>query len=936
MANESRSKTFKRWTDRLIIILICGALVTAAGIGLLEKFDYRVYDALLGVHSDPKTRSEVLFVEADDDSLKEMGKWPWPRYMMGDAMLRLKEFGAASAVFDIEYLSESQVTFNQSAFDEIRRDFAGGKQIDNQLLNNVYYFFTEQVIDNDDYFGRSLQFFGNSWMTINTLNISEEDDSVKTYAKDRCLYRNFVSDPDDRIYRDNRYNDRDAIAENENYTLKENEQRSEDDQIVFTDAYEDLTHGFSPALNTFISHARGAGFTNVDIDSDGTRRRIQLLNKYPEGYAAQLTFSPLLKRLDARGIERKRHSLVIKGAKLDEDSGRQDITIPLDEHGRMLINWRHCTFAESFRHQKIVHLYYLEQDEETLYAQAGRLLEHCLLLTNNNVNDPLVSEVYNLCAKYEEILAEKEFLLSKCLGYYENGEPVDGGIPEDEYESYFAHRREYFEMVGQFIHSDVFNLAQAKLETVKHRFSAADYEAFSQIISEIQEEMTFASEDYNSLFEIIAPEYKGSFCIVGNTGSATTDLGTTPFNRRYPNVGTHANVYNTILNQDFIYPVSWIWGCVIGFIIAFGLLLFSEKRKVTSINIAGIFAIVLVTGGLAGLMGLFGIYVPMIAPVAMVLISFIVIEILHFVRSEKEKAFMKQAFSTYLNPKSVDELMAHPELLSLGGEQKRLTALFSDIKSFSSFSEQITPVKLVNVLKTYLGDMSDCILAEGGTIDKYIGDSIVSFFGAPAKVKNTAWAACVAAIRMKQAEARYNKVNVASGYIPQPLNTRIGINTGEMVVGNMGTEKKFNYTVMGNDVNLASRLEGVNKLYKSWILCSEYTWNEANTGDNIGKIVVRKFDRVRVVGIERPVQLYNILGFRNELSIEQLDAVDVFEDAMNKYLGKNFAEAEKLFRQVDQMVQGDESAIVYADRCAEYAKKGVSENWDGVLTMKTK
>ena len=265
-----------------------------------------------------------------------------------------------------------------------------------------------------------------------------------------------------------------------------------------------------------------------------------------------------------------------------------------------------------------------------------------------------------------------------------------------------------------------------------------------------------------------------------------------------------------------------------------------------------------------------------------------------------------------------------------------MTALFSDIKSFSSFSELVTPTKLVSVLNDYLGSMSDQILAEGGTIDKYIGDSIVSFFGAPLDLENPAWSAVVSAIRMKQAEAEFNKENVANGNIPRELYTRVGINTGDMVVGNMGTSAKMNYTIMGDAVNLASRLEGVNKVYKSWILCSDTTWYDANTGENMGKIIARPFDRVRVVGRDEPVQLYNILGFKDELSESWLEAVDIFQKAMDKYLQRDFAGAGKLFVKANKVCPEDESSLVYAQRCKEYIEKGLGENWDGIMNMTSK
>ena len=168
------------------------------------------------------------------------------------------------------------------------------------------------------------------------------------------------------------------------------------------------------------------------------------------------------------------------------------------------------------------------------------------------------------------------------------------------------------------------------------------------------------------------------------------------------------------------------------------------------------------------------------------------------------------------------------------------------------------------------------------------------------------------------------------------LETRIGINSGEMVVGNMGTSAKMNYTIMGDAVNLASRLEGVNKAYKSWILCSDATWNEANSGENFDKILARKLDRVRVVGRAEPVQLWNILGFREELPENVLEAAEIFKSAMELYLKKDFVKAGKLFIKANKLVPEDETHLVYAQRCKEYLENGLSENWDGIVNMTSK
>ena len=196
-------------------------------------------------------------------------------------------------------------------------------------------------------------------------------------------------------------------------------------------------------------------------------------------------------------------------------------------------------------------------------------------------------------------------------------------------------------------------------------------------------------------------------------------------------------------------------------------------------------------------------------PLATVSLNFVLISFLSFIFTEKEKSFLRRAFAVYLSDDVVNQIVLDPSHLALGGVAKRITALFTDIKSFSTLSEKISPEHLVSVLNIYLTQMSDIILEEKGTIDKYIGDAIVSFFGAPIDVEDHASRACYAALRMKEAENEINKTLYETGKIPMPINTRIGINTGQMVVGNMGTEKKMNYTIMGNDVNLAARLEGV-------------------------------------------------------------------------------------------------------------------------------
>ena len=240
-----------------------------------------------------------------------------------------------------------------------------------------------------------------------------------------------------------------------------------------------------------------------------------------------------------------------------------------------------------------------------------------------------------------------------------------------------------------------------------------------------------------------------------------------------------------------------------------------------------------------------------------------------------------------------------------------------------------------------------------GTIDKYVGDEIVSFFGAPVDDDENAFHACLAGIRMLQAEAKYNEenkdklpINPHTGE-PFYLNSRVGINTGNMVVGNMGTKKKLNYTIMGNNVNLASRLEGTNKVYNSWIMCSDSTWNAADNGANKGLLAARKFDFVRVVNIENPVQIHCILGLKDELPAKQIEAAEIFNEGIKWYLKGNdfpdtpkdpedFKKAYQFFKNAKECFPQDMSSEVFMKRCSYFLKYGSGEKWDGVFTMKEK
>jgi len=304
--------------------------------------------------------------------------------------------------------------------------------------------------------------------------------------------------------------------------------------------------------------------------------------------------------------------------------------------------------------------------------------------------------------------------------------------------------------------------------------------------------------------------------------------------------------------------------------------------------------------------------------------SFILMVILIYVMLITEENFIQGAFSRYLAPEIISEIVKDPNKLNLGGEKREMTAIFTDIQGFSAISEQLDPAHLVRLLNKYLTEMSNIIMENLGTIDKYMGDAIIAFFGAPLFNSEHSALACRSALAIKTAERELNKMLINERLSPVPIFTRIGVNTGEMVVGNMGAEKKMDYTIMGNAVNLASRIEGVNKYYHTGgILISEYT--KAKIGD---EFMLRRIDRVRVAGINTPLRLYELLPADTEQG-----AVDIWEKALDLYERRDFKKAFGLFVSLLKRYPDDNAAKVYALRCKAFVKTPPPEDWDAVKNL---
>jgi adenylate cyclase len=941
MTNKKKSSFFE-FLDFILLLIIAVVFLLLGCTGVFKRLDYSMYDFLLWLRKEPEETDKILLVNIDNESVRTLGDWPWSRDVLADCLIRMKELGASEVVFDVEYLSPSQKGIQPQAEENLDEAFSASKkdisdtirQFSNTvagrkvqkseisgLTRTLISDSVEPIItnlqqnvalkiyrDNDEYFGRAIQFFGNTWLAVNTRDaaapLSDED---KAYVEKRMM----LSDVTDT----NNY-----IAENNKY--------SSDEQ------YNGLNSGFSPAIHTLISRAAGAGFTNTITDSDGIHRRIELLYKYDGKYIPQLSFAPLLHMLDTRSIERTERMLIVHGALLPGREKRTDIRIPLDRHGRMLVNRGHKAQKKTFRNESVLFLEQLDSMENNM-VNSLKFIQSNRLSDSNGDDFEYVTAARKLVKEYNDISEIKQKFLSKCTGYDDNGRLLDG-LTVEEYNRYFSMKEAFYQNIKYFIGADYMRSINVCTPDL---IKITGEEQTDNFLSQMQDSFdSIRNED--SAFDLYMTKmkkiYKDSFCIIGNTAVNSTGIDMNPAAGTYQDAVMQADVFNTIIQQNFITPVSWLWGMLIAAAAFFFMLLLWRGKSDIRQNIAGGICVICVIAVLFFFMIVLGWYIPLAVPSLFIITVYIAEIIIRFTSSRKEKGFLRQTFSAYLSKNVVNEIINDPGKLKLDGEDRHITALFTDLQSFSSFSEMVTPSKLVSILNEYLDLLSGTILQYGGTIDKYRGDEIESFFGAPIDISDHAYRACCAGVRMKQAEKLYNEKHLADRDIPQQLETRMGINTGNMVVGNMGTHMKMNYSIIGNDVTVARCLESVNKMYKSWILVSEETWNEANSGQHTGELVSRRFDKIRVAGINKPVQIYNILGFKSEMTSDQLAEIDIFQEAFKRYLLGDFKSAGSIFADANRMNPGDNAALVFAERCKNYTEHGIPEIWDGVINVTAK
>jgi len=426
--------------------------------------------------------------------------------------------------------------------------------------------------------------------------------------------------------------------------------------------------------------------------------------------------------------------------------------------------------------------------------------------------------------------------------------------------------------------------------------------------------------------------FKDKIVLVGPTAVGIYDLRNSPFSPIFPGVEFHATIIDNILKQRFINRPEWARTFDLLAIIILGVITGMMLPRLSALmglfSASGLFILYILIA--RWLFVSFGIWLNIVYPLLVLSITYSSLTVYHYMTEERERRKIKMAFSRYVSSSVINEMLENPKRLKLGGEEKVLTVLFSDLEDFTTYSERFPPNEMVNILNDYFTEMTDQIFAYQGTLKEYVADEVMAIFGAPLNQADHAEKACAAALSMQE---RLRSLRQEWSDMGRPaLRARTGINSGRMLAGNLGSTYRFSYGVLGDQVNLSSRLEGLNKLYGTEVLIGENTARLVE-----GSFILRELDQVRVKGKKKPVRVYELVA-RSEVSLppDREQAFSYYAAGLEAYRQQRWEQALINFKKVNKLWPEDKANKLMAERCQVYQRVPPKGEWDGIFRERRK
>ncbi|MBT4496609.1 MAG: CHASE2 domain-containing protein [Gemmatimonadetes bacterium] len=879
----------------------------------LVSYDWRfnLRNSLFGL---PPMDPRLGTIEIDDQSIEMEGRWQdWTRDKYSEVIRQLSNYDARLVGFDIYYIEPSTKLISEDRL-------LGLEQINPDAVHALL-----AQSDYDEMFRQAITASDNVYLALYLGRAADDLSLEEIRAKTTPL------SPDEKV----------ALEDI----------RSRSPRLMVDAETSTLTRAFyfEPPLKMLRDAARGFAYAQTETDVDGARRRYPLVYQYEDVLFPSIALAMVCDHLQIP-LETVEvwpgDQIKLPGARF-ADGTVEDIEIPIDARGNMHVNWAGKWEETFIRYPHIALRRAFQRDQQQkLLDEIKKLIVDPAIRSNprklpetlaaagftDQKNNKRVVNTVSQALFIERTIKKDPQLTAEKFWAGKVANPAQEQL--DLFNS-IKRTNHVADLLAENPDIDIAELLTALPDEPPESIRQSHYFVRSQmtdrrLASEARPLLFYPYKIYQG--RLLTPDdVKDKILFYGQTSTGSTDLSVTPFQGNYPMVGIYSNVFNTILNGNFITRIpAWLDGLLI---ILLGALLSLTVPRLKVLQGALIVAAIVLLYAVLALFAFthLGTWLEMVGPLAILVVGYLVLTIYGYIIKEKEKDFVQGAFGHYLSPAVVSQIMDNPDMVNqLGGEERVMTAFFSDIESFSTISECLTPGELVEFINQYLTEMCDIIEQYGGTIDKFEGDAIVAFFGAPLYYEDHGLRAVMACIDQQHKLIELRQRWSQEGAIPPPLDdlrqrwaaqgrsfchVRMGVATGPMIVGNMGSKSRTDYTMMGDTVNLAARFESGQKIYKIGIMINDLIYEAVKD-----QIEGRKLDEIQVVGKEEPVVAYEVLGRKGALSPEKQQVLELYNRGLELFNEFKFAEAQQIFEQAMEIDPEDGPSALYADRCEDFAE----------------
>jgi adenylate cyclase len=880
--------------DVLLSLGVVLLLVLLVAVGVSQPVSGWLYDRLLFMRPAHAAAKEVLLVDVDDRATAAAGAWPWSREILADGVVLLAEMNARSTVLDLPLGRKSAPALDPSALrqgfpDALDREFSLMEQ-NIQTLFEAIRRGSVRPKDSSRYVGDLIGLVAQAKLRLldAATGIERDDDALLGQAV-KLSGRAFA--PIELLPAADPMTDQDLLRQTLQRLSVTIATPGRDPSLV--------AHALRPPVLPLLRDTRGGGFIGVPLDRDGVYRRAVLVAKYGDVHIAQIVFAALLDLMGNPGVELRENRIVLHNVALAGGSTTTRV-IPLTERGELLIDWprtagprgapgdgfRHLSWGDLLRHQQL---------EQSLLTALRDMDAHGYLSYLRSADSPMDS--YALAAR----------IRNEMLGAGEGASAAD----------WRAARERFFALADQFLNGDA--EARISADAARALQSAAITEQEKSAIQLESERVpgAFAEarqtfSDLQQLRAALHASIGDSLCIVSLAGSqAPTPAGRSPFGAAATQGSAAAALAGTILSGRTLGEIPRRFTVIAAVALALLLVLFLLRARPLVTLLIGIAGAAVCCAGFGAAFVLSGTFLDPFLPCGSAALTGLVLGLDKVLRTRRTSRSLRGAFSGLLSAGGLKKVLSSPDSLTPAGGTRSVTVLSAAVKGLPSAAAIQKPGAVVKLLNSYHAAVAEVILGFEGTLGRGGADAVAAYFGAPLDIPDHARRACRAALRIKAVEKELQALAAP------PFATRIGIETGECIVGDIGAGGAPQYSVVGAATDLAARLQSLNARYGTSILVSEGV--RAAVG---GEFLVRALDRVHIAGTDAIFRVFELVGEKAGAAEATLEALRVFEAGLERFEAREWPRAEGLFARALALRPDDGPTLLYIQRCRERAAGG--------------